>query len=1619
MAGETIDSSIDQNQARIDKRKLSEQGAEYGHAFFNAVDNFQAEYAGKFKTDEGKEKFTQGKEKVNQILMEAANRGAELVDPKNKDQLARYRSSLAETISKYRADLRPIREVEEENDTAEKALAEINPFNLAQEILALQTSENGGKLSEASGKCSSTIDKFAALIRNLEKNKDIPEGLKNRLIAASKEKIIKIGSYKSAVEKALVAQKYLNYLDFKLTIEPNFALDVDFKKGLMRLPEGVTQADVDAMNPKERKQYLKGGSIFVSEAVFQNIIMELGLAGNTGIEAIEHATAPAIMDNYYAAKEAFEAGMLPEAVQLMRTFLDVDIKSVAFLSSEVADRAEEYQKNGEFLLSSIEADSEFNKEYAEAEKVLQGGDIYRAKILFKNYVKKATEAEPQDQGKFTKLAEAKNQLIRIALIQVAQVRGRMEQFKPEATVMVPDTSAPIGPNGMYPLKKADNPEFLKYRKYEDIVIGIEAKINAGQADDFNQELDRLGAEEKKIIEDPSNKFNFIRIEVAENAAAIESEKNPEKRRAMWLELARKFRESGQTGLAEEYFNKYFAGMLSKTAKEEMTVEKVIDKYRGKPDFVNIVNGQLAQVRAEWEKLAAEKGEEFTKQYPWNPALIRKALERKNAENILPREVQRYKQTQFNLKPELLSQLSPDDQKAWGEFMDMKGFSEVGTNLEPFDLSDDQWVALKHELPKQIIVITLASLVAGAAGGAVARGLMAGRAVMVGNEIMYASVGAQALSGLGGFAVESLAFTASSSAMNMIITPGYNPANIGEELASGTAALGGLKLFGRFAQAMKFAQGMRGARGVVARGAEGLMSIGGEVVAMANIDMATNALLRGEYVPPNMIHTLAMVAGLKLGHLPGQIKLPKRVKPKFTSAGEEISPRSIRVRPQDKVRSPEATEQGTVFTPELGYARTEMDGKAAGKDSGKTSRPKFDGGESGTLREGEAPPQPKKAAAEGRDPYKVTPAEFAQMMMEKHMIEGKELNVAERSALVLEIKKGRIDADVVESLINTGTLQIDKFLVDVILERSLGVDVNPFLELLLKLKPPLDAGQQIILFDSITKAKILKFEKFGEVFPMLDKNIPEIMVRLLENPHTYKYLLKLIEAGEFKINDIFVELMLKSRDGVKILEGYANRNLIPKKVYDRFEAQLARELKLIKETDEALGGVSPENINEFRVKIADYFASGKFEGKLGQALERLAQRDPEGAEILRENIATMPLDIIRAVIEGRKSERIDEQNRKIIVYEGVQLGIGGFGIVTKVAFYEPGTNKLQYGAMKVMRSGFNEAFLDQNPWYRENFNRERQTQDRINDSSVDYFNKMMRRGKDFVIMETGSRQAMSLSDAIKSNSLTPCEAMGHLYRLCAGIRWLRTGAKKGEDGNPEPMIHGDIKPGNYVIFVGDAPDMASGKDYHAGMSSRGVIIDNAWTGLSELAGKILSAPYTPEYSIGGEAGTAIAARYSEGHVSEMLPARDNKAIAVIANELLDNIQQYISPSQYDRLLTAVRRLDPQLRETEPGKFEEGMRDDYSRDLDEFMSVLDQMMPTLSRTRTNYTKIITYQQSNVPVGSEAPTAANAPVHDTVPGGFQPSADQSGMISDSQVVMLPSVSAGADVEGAQAAH
>jgi hypothetical protein len=51
------------------------------------------------------------------------------------------------------------------------------------------------------------------------------------------------------------------------------------------------------------------------------------------------------------------------------------------------------------------------------------------------------------------------------------------------------------------------------------------------------------------------------------------------------------------------------------------------------------------------------------------------------------------------------------------------------------------------------------------------------------------------------------------------------------------------------------------------------------------------------------------------------------------------------------------------------------------------------------------------------------------------------------------------------------------------------------------------------------------------------------------------------------------------------------------------------------------------------------------------LTRLSERDPQGFNILKDNISNLPDTYVQAIIEGRKTEFIDTKGQKIIAYTG--------------------------------------------------------------------------------------------------------------------------------------------------------------------------------------------------------------------------------------------------------------------------------------------------------------------------------------------------------------------------------
>jgi diguanylate cyclase (GGDEF)-like protein len=178
------------------------------------------------------------------------------------------------------------------------------------------------------------------------------------------------------------------------------------------------------------------------------------------------------------------------------------------------------------------------------------------------------------------------------------------------------------------------------------------------------------------------------------------------------------------------------------------------------------------------------------------------------------------------------------------------------------------------------------------------------------------------------------------------------------------------------------------------------------------------------------------------------------------------------------------------------------------------------------------------------------------------------------------------------------------------------------------------------------------------------------------------------------------------------------------------------------------------------------------------LTRLSERDPQGFNILKDNISNLPDTYVQAIIEGRKTEFIDTKGQKIIAYTGNQVGnAGGVGTAFHTAYVSGESTQLKYAVIKKPHENRKEVFRS-----------ETAGAELAGNFGSQYINKILHAGKDFAIFETG-QNVRSLYQEIQTTS--PRQSLILIRQVMEAMQAYR------ENGH----FHGDLKEVNVIVIDG--------------------------------------------------------------------------------------------------------------------------------------------------------------------------------------------------------------------------
>jgi hypothetical protein len=135
---------------------------------------------------------------------------------------------------------------------------------------------------------------------------------------------------------------------------------------------------------------------------------------------------------------------------------------------------------------------------------------------------------------------------------------------------------------------------------------------------------------------------------------------------------------------------------------------------------------------------------------------------------------------------------------------------------------------------------------------------------------------------------------------------------------------------------------------------------------------------------------------------------------------------------------------------------------------------------------------------------------------------------------------------------------------------------------------------------------------------------------------------------------------------------------------------------------------------------------KMGDELGLTLRGLKMRDAQGFQILENNLHSLDINYLQAIMEGRFNEWTDRGGKKIRAYHGGAIGRGGMGAVSHVLYTVDGSP----GARRaVIKTTFDTS--------REIFRNEGQKGEVVQrDLNSKYINQPLHIGDNFIILETG-------------------------------------------------------------------------------------------------------------------------------------------------------------------------------------------------------------------------------------------------------------------------------------------
>lgn len=897
---EEINKKIDTSQSELETQKKEEKvsGEMRGmdEIFFGRVDNFQnLQEQLHLDTPESIAYFEKGLGEVNALLLRAAARGKWLTENPDKKEafdaanLYTMANELQGVFREYQEILGVLVQADDHIQEAE-ALGGTNPqrhqeddvlkeYRAAQKLLKENYSRIPTEYDDKEQDIRESIIVVEDLLHEREIHERVEEGNKHYTDIEAEEEMIRTRSlldpevrrnYETSIIRAI--QEYggakriieslerlpqrseedkettfntLRELGKKLTVIKQRELIATKYRGLLTGP---------ALSGREGNQKITMNATPAFEALPQEqqtaIMQELAGIRIEINEQIEAASCPEIAENFWQGQAAFNTGQYELAEQLLKQFLEQDINSKKFKKNEKLQKNEAAMKaRAEEILKILQERISEHKDFFEAQKVLQSGDIISAKKMLKAYIE-SRKGKPLKEGETDYTGSAKELLTKIALIQVEQVRAKLEAVRPKEWDISPKEAADGG--SMTPAMK--NQKYIEWEKYSDALAKIEAEIKAGKYDDYVKAFRQsAGSAELSALLNANHEFNFLRDET-----------ELERGREGYLALARKYHENDQYELAEQMYMLYFGERMQSLVDRNLTFEKFMERMDARPNFHSKVKERIEKAKEEYDARVEWAGEIWAQENPWSEGAARSLILGELYREMRTTEAQNLQQDYFR-RDIGVSDMSSEERTAWKDFANMKGIHLKGTAYEPFGMSDAEVDALIEQLPIDIALIAISGGVGGIAGGFVSRKIMEKGATQLAKDFMIASVRRRFSAYAVGLLVENTVFTASNTVLNGIRTGHFeiSPEMLLEEWESGLMVLGGLGLVGRASRALVSGEALIGARAM--RGLPASQKIAQKLVegttsyAMEGIGMG---VMHGGQLTQ---HDLALILGLKLGH----------------------------------------------------------------------------------------------------------------------------------------------------------------------------------------------------------------------------------------------------------------------------------------------------------------------------------------------------------------------------------------------------------------------------------------------------------------------------------------------------------------------------------------------------------------------------------------------------------------------------------------------------------------------------------------------------------------------------------------------------------------------------------